>query len=107
MSNNGKKLPPKSTKVATASTSQSFDEDAAANFEEELLWCIEHLQDVLLNATTKQSPPTKQTETYFKGLMTLKNRKAPVAKKRQVMHMTCGDYRKKMQEERRRFCGGI
>ena len=38
-----------------------------------------------------------------KALRILQNEKAPLVRKRQVMRNTFGDYRKKMEEEERKF----
>lgn len=42
----------------------------------------------------------------MRALQTLKNEKAPVAKKRQVMSMTLGNYREKMKQQEAKFAAG-
>lgn len=88
-----KRLPPQIIPETTN------DQDTMTNFEEELLWCIEQLQISL--TSNKLSP--KQTEESMKILKTLKNSKAPLVKKRQIMRQAFGDYRSKMKDEEKRF----
>ncbi|XP_013410528.1 UPF0488 protein C8orf33 homolog [Lingula anatina] len=69
------------------------------SLERELVWCIQQLEAGLAS----QKSDSKQVQDSLKILKTLKNPKAPLVKKRQMMRMTFGDYRKKMQEEEKRF----
>ncbi|KAL2078267.1 hypothetical protein ACEWY4_025952 [Coilia grayii] len=62
----------------------------------ELDWCIEQLE---LGLKTRKTTP-KQTEEAVRALKTLRNPKAPLVKKRQVMRAVGGDYRCKMEQER-------
>ncbi|XP_054720223.1 UPF0488 protein C8orf33 homolog [Uloborus diversus] len=70
-------------------------EDSLFSFEEELLYCIEKLQNTL---TTKKLAPQAEKKSVL-ALATLINKKAPFVKKRQVMRTACGDYRKEMKED--------
>ncbi|XP_012694698.2 UPF0488 protein C8orf33 homolog isoform X1 [Clupea harengus] len=62
----------------------------------ELDWCIEQLE---LGLRTRKTTP-KQTEEAVRALKTLRNPKAPLVKKRQLMRAVAGDYRSKMEQER-------
>lgn len=62
----------------------------------EVDWCVEQLE---LGLKTQKSTP-KQAEEALRAIKTLRNDKAPLVKKRQVMRTLFGDYRKKMEEER-------
>lgn len=75
------------------------EEDAREKFERELRWCIEQL-DISLTQTDAKK---KIHSEHMRALQTLKNDKAPVAKKRQVMSMTLGNYREKMKQQEAKF----
>ncbi|XP_030626152.1 UPF0488 protein C8orf33 homolog isoform X2 [Chanos chanos] len=62
----------------------------------EIDWCIEQLE---LGLRTHKSTP-KQKEEAVCALRSLRNPKAPLVKKRQLMRALSGDYRKKMEEEK-------
>ncbi|NXI66200.1 CH033 protein, partial [Anseranas semipalmata] len=62
----------------------------------EIDWCVEQLE---LGLKTQKSTP-KQVEEALRAIKTLRNDKAPLVKKRQIMRAMFGDYRKKMEEER-------
>ncbi|KFQ06992.1 UPF0488 protein C8orf33, partial [Haliaeetus albicilla] len=62
----------------------------------EVDWCVEQLE---LGLKTQKSTP-KQVEEALRAIKTLRNDKAPLVKKRQLMRAMFGDYRKKMEEER-------
>ncbi|NWR64320.1 CH033 protein, partial [Bucorvus abyssinicus] len=62
----------------------------------EVDWCVEQLE---LGLKT-QKPTPKQAEEALRAIKTLRNDKAPLVKKRQLMRAMFGDYRKKMEEER-------
>ncbi|XP_036446876.1 UPF0488 protein C8orf33 homolog isoform X2 [Colossoma macropomum] len=64
----------------------------------ELDWCIEQLE---LGLRTQKSS-TKQREEASRALKTLQSSKAQMVKKRQLMRAMCGDYRRKMEEEKNR-----
>ncbi|NWU67958.1 CH033 protein, partial [Pterocles burchelli] len=65
---------------------------------EEVDWCVEQLE---LGLKTQKSTP-KQAEEALRAIKTLRSDKAPLVKKRQLMRVMFGDYRKKMEEERRK-----
>ncbi|XP_032859889.2 uncharacterized protein LOC116964405 isoform X2 [Tyto alba] len=71
-------------------TSQSDDQ-----LWKEVDWCVEQLE---LGLKTQKSTP-KQVEEALRAIRTLRNDKAPLVKKRQLMRAMFGDYRKKMEEE--------
>uniref|UniRef100_A0A1E1WYV8 Uncharacterized protein n=1 Tax=Amblyomma aureolatum TaxID=187763 RepID=A0A1E1WYV8_9ACAR len=96
------KLPPSQTTPSTSSLNSEDvgdEEDAGEKFERELKWCIEQL-----NASLSTSDSMKKIYSeHLRALQTLQNAKAPMAKKRQVMSMTLGNYREKMKEEKAKF----
>lgn len=100
-----KSLPKATTPVASTSagTSTVLDGDPnselAQKFELELCWCIQQLQTSLKNGKLN----AKQMEEQQKVLNTLMSTSAPIIKKRQVMRMTFGDYRAKMEAENKKF----
>ncbi|XP_067006199.1 UPF0488 protein CG14286 [Anabrus simplex] len=73
--------------------------EADQQFELELYWCIQQLENTLV--TKKMNP--KQAQDVTQSLKVLKSQKAPLVKKRQLMRMTFGDYRAKMLEEQKKF----
>lgn len=73
-------------------------DDSQLNTEKEILWCIDKLEMYL----SIPKLPHKSEKDYVYSLKVLKSNKAPLAKKRQVMRLTCGDYRKLMAEEVKR-----
>uniref|UniRef100_A0A131Z5B1 Protein, containing DUF4615 domain n=1 Tax=Rhipicephalus appendiculatus TaxID=34631 RepID=A0A131Z5B1_RHIAP len=102
--NRRKRLPVQKLPVPQASTSlssgdHSDDEDANEKFERELKWCIEQLNISLSHADAKK----KNYNEELRALQTLQSVKAPVAKKRQVMSVTLGNYRAKMEQEKAKF----
>ncbi|CAL1267060.1 unnamed protein product [Larinioides sclopetarius] len=64
-------------------------------FEDELYWCQRHLEEKL---HAKRVSP-REAQSILKSLKLLSNSKTPFVKKRQVMRLTCGDYRKEMQKQ--------
>ncbi|KAM4524486.1 UPF0488 protein C8orf33 homolog [Odontesthes bonariensis] len=64
----------------------------------QLDWCIEQLE----LGMKSQKGTSKQKEEASRALKTLRSSKAPLVKKRQVMSVMTGDYRKKMEDEKRR-----
>ncbi|KAJ8037798.1 UPF0488 protein C8orf33-like [Holothuria leucospilota] len=76
----------------------THEESAAEKFQKELCWCIQQLEMGLAN----MKPNPRQAQEVEKVLRTLKSPKAPIAKKRQVMRTTFGDYRSKMLEEEKK-----
>ncbi|KGL94396.1 UPF0488 protein C8orf33, partial [Charadrius vociferus] len=73
-------------------TSQQSDD----HLWREVDWCVEQLE---LGLKTQKATP-KQVEEALRAIKTLRNDKAPLVKKRQLMRTMFGDYRKKMEEER-------
>ncbi|NXX07307.1 CH033 protein, partial [Larus smithsonianus] len=72
-------------------TSQQSDDQ----LWKEVDWCVEQLE---LGLKTQKATP-KQAEEARRAIKTLRNEKAPLVKKRQLMRAMFGDYRKKMEEE--------
>ncbi|XP_072228936.1 UPF0488 protein C8orf33 homolog [Leuresthes tenuis] len=64
----------------------------------QLDWCIEQLE----LGMKSQKGTSKQKEEASHALKTLRSSKAPLVKKRQVMRVMTGDYRKKMEDEKSR-----
>uniref|UniRef100_A0A6G5ACQ7 Uncharacterized protein n=1 Tax=Rhipicephalus microplus TaxID=6941 RepID=A0A6G5ACQ7_RHIMP len=120
------KLPVPQPSTSLSSGDHSDDEDANEKFERELKWCIEQLNISLSHADAKRKTVKvlhlpifgKRVDAsnlpslplYFlsdneelRALQTLQSVKAPVAKKRQVMSVTLGNYRAKMEQEKAKF----
>ncbi|KAL3215836.1 hypothetical protein MRX96_033447 [Rhipicephalus microplus] len=93
------KLPVPQPSTSLSSGDHSDDEDANEKFERELKWCIEQLNISLSHADAKK----KNYNEELRALQTLQSVKAPVAKKRQVMSVTLGNYRAKMEQEKAKF----
>ncbi|XP_022209162.1 uncharacterized protein LOC111065350 isoform X2 [Drosophila obscura] len=89
-------------KVAVAApdaTAPAFDGESAIQFELELCWCVQQLQTALDGGKLSQ----KVAEDTAKNLKILTSQTAPLIKKRQVMKLSMGDYRSKMQQEERKL----
>ncbi|XP_054848699.1 UPF0488 protein C8orf33 homolog isoform X2 [Eublepharis macularius] len=67
-----------------------------AQVKREVDWCVEQLE---LGLKTQKATP-KQMDEVLRAIRTLRSEKAVLAKKRQIMRVMFGDYRKKMAEER-------
>ncbi|XP_064598760.1 uncharacterized protein LOC135465450 [Liolophura sinensis] len=74
-------------------------QELAEQFERELCWCIEQLE---LGLSTK-APDSRQAREAVKVLRVLRNPKTLLVKKRQVMRVTFGDYRKKIEAEEKKL----
>ena len=85
--------------MASTSSASSNDNLEQQKFQEELCWCIDYLET---NLRTKKLSE-KQSKDLVKTISSLKNTKNPLAKKRQVMRLSCGDYRAKMAKEEKEF----
>lgn len=85
-----KKLDPTENQGLTASQEEQF--------QSELYWCINQLQQALSLGKLN----SKQVQEHTKALNTLMNNNAPMVKKRQVMRLSFGDYRTKMVEEEKK-----
>ncbi|KAM6896891.1 UPF0488 protein C8orf33 homolog [Xenentodon cancila] len=101
-----KKKKPGTPKASATETQQKpaeekqGDEELSAEeqLNRQLDWCIEQLE---LGIKT-QKGTSKQKEEASHALKTLRSSKAPLVKKRQVMRAMTGDYRKKMEEEKKK-----
>uniref|UniRef100_H3BW66 Zgc:112185 n=1 Tax=Tetraodon nigroviridis TaxID=99883 RepID=H3BW66_TETNG len=71
---------------------------AEEQLNRQLDWCVEQLE---LGMKSLKTTP-KQKEEASRALKTLRSSKAPLAKKRQVMRAMTGDYRQKMEEEKKK-----
>ena len=80
-------------------TESNSQENFEQKFQEELCWCIDYLQT---NLQTKKLSE-KQSKEMTKTISTLKNPKTSLVKKRQLMRVSCGDYRAKMSKEDKEF----
>uniref|UniRef100_A0A8B9R0X1 CH033 protein n=1 Tax=Anas platyrhynchos TaxID=8839 RepID=A0A8B9R0X1_ANAPL len=84
------------TKHLSSALSLPTENQSDNQLWKEVDWCAEQLE---LGLKTQKSTP-KQAEEALRAIKTLRNDKAPLVKKRQVMRTLFGDYRKKMEEER-------
>ncbi|XP_055390353.1 UPF0488 protein CG14286 [Condylostylus longicornis] len=80
----------------------SRDSEADCQFELELCWCIQQLENSLSSGKLND----KQIQATEKTIKTLKSSTQPVIKKRQLMRSTFGDYRAKMNEEEKKYSLG-
>jgi len=72
--------------------------DPESNLESELLWCVQKLRNGLA-----ENKDAKKAAHASKVLAVLQNPQAPLVKKRQMMRITFGDYRKKMQDDENKY----
>ncbi|CAI9560458.1 unnamed protein product [Staurois parvus] len=70
----------------------------AIDLQREMDWCVEQLEIGL----QRQKSTSKQVEEAKRAIKTLRSEKVALVKKRQVMRMMFGDYRRKMEEERQK-----
>ncbi|XP_034670877.1 UPF0488 protein CG14286 [Drosophila subobscura] len=92
--------PAKKPVVATsAEPGPALDGESVIQFELELCWCVQQLQTALDGGKLSQ----KVAEDTAKNLKILTSQTAPLIKKRQVMKLSMGDYRSKMQQEERKM----
>ncbi|EDW82752.1 uncharacterized protein Dwil_GK10158 [Drosophila willistoni] len=82
-----------------ATNDAGFDGDSNIQFEVELCWCVHQLQAALESGKLSQ----KVAEDTAKNLKILTSQTAPLIKKRQVMKLSMGDYRAKMQQEEKKM----
>ncbi|XP_044512986.1 UPF0488 protein C8orf33 homolog [Gracilinanus agilis] len=73
------------------------DQDEQLRLQRELDWCVEQLE---LGLRTQKSTP-KQAEQAARAVKTLRSNRAELPKKRQVMRSLFGDYRARMEEDRK------
>ncbi|XP_060117035.1 UPF0488 protein C8orf33 homolog [Heteronotia binoei] len=84
--------------VKAASDQTEVCEQSGEQVKREVEWCVEQLE---LGLKTQKSSP-RQTDEALRAIKTLRSEKAVLAKKRQIMRLMFGDYRKKMAEERQK-----
>ncbi|XP_055313404.1 UPF0488 protein CG14286 [Sitodiplosis mosellana] len=84
---------------APASASNSGDSPAIEQFELELYWCIQTLENSLSSGKLN----AKQAQDAEKTLKSLKSNSQPMVKKRQLMQLAFGDYRRKMADEEKKL----
>nr|XP_054513175.1 UPF0488 protein C8orf33 homolog isoform X1 [Pan troglodytes] len=71
-------------------------EAQAQQLAQELAWCVEQLELGL----KRQKPTPKQKEQAIGAIRTLRSKRTPLPRKRQLMHSLFGDYRAQMEAER-------
>ncbi|KAJ7393528.1 hypothetical protein OS493_006512 [Desmophyllum pertusum] len=92
------KVPTENTRENDAEKTRETSESAEDKFQCELNWCIEQLEMGL----AFQKPDKKQAEVAERHLRSLNSSKTPLPRKRQLMFSLFGDYRKKMQDDKRK-----
>lgn len=80
-------------------TASGLSPEAEDQFELELCWCIQELQEGLSKVNLQE----KQVLSMKKNLNILKSQNASLIKKRQLMRNLFGDYRLKMSEDLKKF----
>ncbi|XP_065364894.1 UPF0488 protein CG14286 [Calliphora vicina] len=80
-------------------TTNSNNSDNDTQFELELCWCVQQLENALNSGKLSQ----KVADDTVKNLKILKGNSAPLIKKRQVMKSAMGDYRAKMKDEEKKM----
>uniref|UniRef100_A0A2K5E9R7 Uncharacterized protein n=1 Tax=Aotus nancymaae TaxID=37293 RepID=A0A2K5E9R7_AOTNA len=70
-------------------------EAQAQQLAQELAWCVEQLELSL----KRQKPTAKQKEQAIEAIRTLRSKRTPLPRKRQLMHSLFGDYRAQMEAE--------
>lgn len=70
-------------------------EAQAQQLAQELAWCVEQLELGL----KRQKPTPKQKEQAIGAIRTLRSKRTPLPRKRQLMHSLFGDYRAQMEAE--------
>ncbi|KAH8388719.1 hypothetical protein KR200_005896 [Drosophila serrata] len=91
--------PPKKTVPIAEPVEDSAPSPDGVQFELELCWCVQQLQDALNGGKLSQ----KLAEDTAKNLKILTSSTAPLIRKRQVMKLSMGDYRAKMQQEEKKM----
>ncbi|KAL9971340.1 hypothetical protein ACROYT_G023853 [Oculina patagonica] len=87
-----------STREDGVAKTEETSESAEDKFQSELNWCIEQLEMGL----AFQKPDKKQAEVVHRHLRSLNSSKTPLPRKRQLMFSLFGDYRKKMQDDKKK-----
>ncbi|XP_017084843.2 UPF0488 protein CG14286 [Drosophila eugracilis] len=86
-------------KKTTPVADPPIDQNMVTQFEVELCWCVQQLQNSLASGKLSQ----KVAEDTSKNIKVLTSSTAPLIKKRQVMKLSLGDYRLKMQQEEQKM----
>uniref|UniRef100_A0A8C5R5P1 Uncharacterized protein n=1 Tax=Leptobrachium leishanense TaxID=445787 RepID=A0A8C5R5P1_9ANUR len=84
--------------VQKGGKSKAVAEEMRTELRREVDWCVEQLEKGL----QKQKSTAKLVEEAMRAIKTLRSEKAVLVKKRQVMRAMFGDYRSKMEEEKRK-----
>ncbi|EHH28865.1 hypothetical protein EGK_19398, partial [Macaca mulatta] len=92
VANGGEKA---SEKPAPEEVPLSAEAQARAGLAQELAWCVEQLELGL----KRQKPTPKQKEQAIGAIRTLRSKRTPLPRKRQLMHSLFGDYRAQMEAE--------
>lgn len=90
---------PESICPATANNNSDDDHGGDNQFQLELYWCIQTLEDSIQSGKLN----AKQTEVTLKTIKLLKNSKQPIIKKKLVMRAEFGDYRNKMADQEKKM----
>ncbi|XP_012264821.2 UPF0488 protein CG14286 [Athalia rosae] len=88
-----------SSSSSTMNTLTGLDSEAEDQLELELCWCIQQLHTALSEGKLS----VKQTLDINRTLKVLKSSNAPLIKKRQFMRTTFGDYRTKMENDKKKL----
>ncbi|XP_031525768.1 UPF0488 protein C8orf33 homolog isoform X1 [Papio anubis] len=80
---------------ARAGVNQEGWNPLAQQLAQELAWCVEQLELGL----KRQKPTPKQKEQAIGAIRTLRSKRTPLPRKRQLMHSLFGDYRAQMEAE--------
>uniref|UniRef100_A0A4X2KGU7 Uncharacterized protein n=1 Tax=Vombatus ursinus TaxID=29139 RepID=A0A4X2KGU7_VOMUR len=83
--------------IRTLSFPDTQEQDEQLRLQRELDWCVEQLE---LGLRTQKSTP-RQAEQAARAIKTLRSHRAELPKKRQVMRSLFGDYRTRMEEDRK------
>ncbi|XP_018026899.1 UPF0488 protein C8orf33 homolog isoform X2 [Hyalella azteca] len=75
--------------------SDSLSQENDYQLTYELMWCVQQMDGLRTSPKTTE----KQAFEVRKAMKSLLNDKTPLIKKRQLMRLYCGDYRKKMAED--------
>lgn len=93
-------IPKKAPIPVVTVPNDDFDpEDAQTQFQIELYWCIQQLQNSLSIGKLNE----KQIDEVHKNIRILKSSTAQLVKKRQLMKSLYGDYRAKMKDEEKKL----
>ncbi|KAI9560145.1 hypothetical protein GHT06_014155 [Daphnia sinensis] len=93
------KKPPALARQVVETTVPSISDEQTTTNDEELAWCIHQLK---LSLNAKKLTP-KRIDAIRKDVAVLENPNELLVKKRCIMKMSLGDYRKKMELEKRKI----